>query len=165
MATVRAERLILALGKELMEERLFKLDVRWGWDRSSFEPSFPKSYVSWLMEVEKTQSWNMPEVQATVTIGNASTEVRVISTEVKWKYGQWELLGCLLLNLLRWWHLVNKVWPSWDVSSWNRGSPLSSDGRPPPRVFSRNFCGRKVACIHWPFCALQMLCKNTLCVS
>lgn len=32
MATVRAERLILALGKELMEERLFKLDVRWGWD-------------------------------------------------------------------------------------------------------------------------------------
>ena len=32
MAIVRAERLILALEKDLMEERVFKLDLRWGWN-------------------------------------------------------------------------------------------------------------------------------------
>lgn len=32
MATVRAERLILALGKDLMKEKIFKLDLRRGWN-------------------------------------------------------------------------------------------------------------------------------------
>lgn len=32
MGSVRSERLILALRKDLIKERTFELDLRWGWN-------------------------------------------------------------------------------------------------------------------------------------